>query len=143
VLVVGAAQLANDLVGPDWETAANAVITVPPLSAAQVGRYIDAGLYTSRRPEAPPLIVTVDAALIIGHRADGNLGRINALMRRMIANGGPVLTSWEAWTAPDDTDPRGALTARVRPAVWPTPEILRLINHYRVAAGLADRGTPD
>jgi hypothetical protein len=118
------------------------VITVPPLTAPQTGRYLDAWLQATRPPDAPPLIVTVDAALIVGHRAEGNLGRINALARRMIASGGPVLTSWDAWAAPDDADPRPNRATR-RPPVWPTPEILRLINRYRVAAGLADRSPPE
>jgi len=29
-----------------------------------------------------------------------------------------------------------------RPAAWPTENVLRLINHCRVAAGLAERGQP-
>jgi hypothetical protein len=86
--------------------------------------------------------VTVDAALVVGHRTAGNLSRINALARRMIASGGQVLTSWDAWAAPDDTGRHAAGQAEppVRPAVWPTPEVLRLINRCRMAAGLADRG---
>ena len=30
----------------------------------------------------------------------------------------------------------------LRPPAWPTPEVLQLINHCRVAAGLAERSPP-
>jgi len=58
----------------------------------------------------------------------------------MIARGGPVITSWDAWTAADDGHRTSAISEPpVRPAGWPTPDVLRLINHCRVAAGLAER----
>jgi hypothetical protein len=74
----------------------------------------------------------------------------------MIISGGPVLTSWDAWTATDDDhrhangsstgngarNGNGAAPPPVRPAAWPTPDVLRLINQCRVAAGLASRGEP-
>lgn len=142
LLVVGPPQLAGDLAGDLAANPGSSVVTVPPLTLPQVRPYLASWLAASRPPEAPPLIVTVDAALIIGHRAAGNLGRINALAREMIAAGGSLLTSWNAWTAPDGTGHQaGQLAAPpVRPPVWPTPEIVRLINECRVAAGLAERG---
>jgi hypothetical protein len=139
VLVVGLADLARELAAD-----APGAVAVPPLRPPQVGRYIDGWLRATRRPDAPPLIVTIDAALITAHRGDGNLHRINALVRRMIAGGGPVLTSWDAWSTHDGTDPpanRGI--SPVRPASWPTPEVLRLLNRCRQAAGLAERGAAD
>jgi serine/threonine protein kinase len=136
LLVVGPAELASDLgVHP-----ASAVIAMPPLTPRQVVTYIESWLRATRSPDAPPLVVTVDAGLIVGHRTDGNLERINALAREMLAGGGPVLTSWDAWVAPGDA--AGLVAALVRPPVWPTPEVLQLINQCRAAAGLAERGPP-
>jgi len=132
LLVVGPAELAADLGGHP----ASAVIAMPPLTPRQVVTYIESWLRATRSPDAPPLVVTVDAGLIVGHRTDGNLERINALAREMLASGGPVLTSWDAWVAPGDA------AALVRPPVWPTPEVLQLINQCRAAAGLAERGAP-
>ena len=136
LLVVGPAELAADLGGHP----ASAVIAMPPLTPRQVVTYIESWLRATRSPDAPPLVVTVDAGLIVGHRTDGNLERINALAREMLAGGGPVLTSWDAWVAPGDA--AGLVAALVRPPVWPTPEVLQLINQCRAAAGLAERGAP-
>jgi hypothetical protein len=135
LLVVGPAELAGDLVGSH---PASAVIAMPPLTPRQVIEYIQSWLHETRSPEVPPLVVTVDAGLIVGHRMDGNLERINALAREMIASGGPVLTSWDAWATRVDT--AGVVVPAVRPPVWPTPEVLQLINQCRAAAGLAGRG---
>ena len=133
MLVVGPNELGAEFAGSDPE----GVIPVPALSAHQVAPYVDSWLRATRSPEAPPLILTVDAALLIGHRAEGNLGRINALVRQMITSGGSVLTSWDAYAATDRDSGLGG--PRVRPAVWPTPEIVRVINECRAAAGLAER----
>jgi hypothetical protein len=131
MMVVGPSELAPELAGPER------MITVPPLSAPQVAPYVDHWLRATRAPEAPPLILTIDAALLIGHRAEGNLARINSLVRQMITSGGSVLTSWDAYAASDRGSALGA--PRIRPAVWPTPEVVRVINQCRAAAGLAER----
>jgi hypothetical protein len=139
LLVIGAADLAEELSGGD---AASALVEMPPLTAPQVASYVEAWLRATRAPDAPPLILTVDAALLVGHRAEGNLHRINTLARHMIATGGQILTSWDAWTAADDPGaaPRGPGAPVRRPTTWPTAQVLRLINQYRVAAGLGERG---
>jgi serine/threonine protein kinase len=135
LLVVGPAELATDLV------AANAVIAMPALSPPQIRAYIESWLRATRSPDAPPLVMTVDAALLVGYRTGGNLERINALVREMLASGGPVLTSWDAWAALDDA--AGRVVPLTRPPVWPTPEVLQLINQCRAAAGLAERAPPE
>jgi hypothetical protein len=53
-----------------------------------------------------------------------------------------VLTSWDAWNASDDRHTNGIAEPPVRPTAWPTPEVLQLINHCRLAAGLAERCPP-
>jgi hypothetical protein len=99
-------------------------------------------LRATRPPCSLPLVITIDAALIAGHRANGNLDQLNALARQMIERGGPVLTSWDAWNASDDRHTNGVAEPPVRPTAWPTPEVLQLINHCRLAAGLAERCPP-
>jgi hypothetical protein len=140
LLVVGPAELSTERGGT---IPASAVLTVPALTPLQISQYLHSWLRATRPTGAPPLILTVDAALIAGHRANGNLDQLNALARQMIAAGGPIITSWDAWTAVDDGH-RTAAPAEpaVRPAVWPTPDVLQLINHCRVAAGLAQRSPP-
>ena len=141
LLIVGPAELSTELGG---SIPASCVITVPALTPPQIGQYLDSWLRATREPGAPPLVVTIDAALIAAHRAGGNLDQLNALAHQMIAGGGPVITSWDAWTAVDDGHQTAANPEpAVRPAVWPTPDVLRLINRCRVAAGLAERGLPD
>jgi hypothetical protein len=148
LLVVGPAELSTELGG---SIPASAVVTVPALTPLQISQYLDNWLRATRSPTAPPLVFTVDAALIAGYRANGNLDQLNALARQMIITGGPVLTSWDAWAATDDDHGHNGNGARngnavapppVRPAAWPTPDVLRLINQCRVAAGLASRGEP-
>jgi len=137
LLAVGPVELPTELGG---SVPITTVVDVPALAPLQVGQYIDGWLRATRLPSAPPLIITVDAALILGHRADGNLGRLNALARQMIAAGGPVITSWDAWIALDD---QHSGEPWARPARWPTPNVLALINRRRRAAGLAERGAAD
>jgi serine/threonine protein kinase len=139
LLVVGPGELSTELGG---SIPASAVVTVPALTPQQIIQYFDAWLRATRPPSAPPLIITVDAVLIAGHRANGNLDQLNALARQMIARGGPVITSWEAWTAADDRQTNGLTEPPARLAAWPTPEVLQLINHCRLAAGLAERCPP-
>ncbi|HEX8109256.1 MAG TPA: hypothetical protein VF516_16095, partial [Kofleriaceae bacterium] len=139
VLVVGPGELSTELGG---SIPASAVVTVPALTPLQISQYLDAWLRATRPPCTPPLIITVDAALIAGHRANGNLDQLNALARQMIERGGPVLTSWDAWTASDGRHTNGVAERPAHPAAWPTPEVLQLINHCRLAAGIAERSPP-
>ncbi|HET7504605.1 MAG TPA: serine/threonine-protein kinase [Kofleriaceae bacterium] len=137
VLVVGVPELAL--------AEADRTIGVPPLAPHHVGPYLDGWLRATRPADAPPVVVTIDAALLVGLRTEGNLDRINALARQMFASGGPVFTSWDAWAAPDDTGRyvNGLAVPPARPAIWPTPEVLRWINECRATAGLAERAAPD
>jgi serine/threonine protein kinase len=139
LLVVGPGELSTELGG---SIPASAVVTVPALTPLQISQYLDAWLRATRQPTAPPLVITVDAALIAGHRANGNLDQLNAFAREMIERGGPVITSWDAWTASDDRHINGVAEPPARPPAWPTPEVLQLINHCRLAAGLGERSPP-
>ncbi|HSR99805.1 MAG TPA: protein kinase [Kofleriaceae bacterium] len=140
VLAVGTSDLAAELASADLP----APVAVPRLQPLQIYRYIDGWLRATRHPDAPPLIVTIDAALIVGQRSEGSLHRINAFARRMISAGGPVLTSWDAWSIPNDIGHPASRTGNpIRPAGWPTPEVLRWINQCRAAAGIAARSPAD
>jgi serine/threonine protein kinase len=135
LLAIGPTELSSELGG---SILATAVVDVPALTPLQVYAYLKGWLRATRALDAPPLIVTVDAALLAGHRARGNLAQLNAIARQMISAGGSVMTSWDAWTAADRDDPELSQLP-IRPALWPTPEVLALINHCRSVAGLADR----
>ncbi|HEU4730881.1 MAG TPA: protein kinase [Kofleriaceae bacterium] len=137
VLVVSAPDLAI--------AEAERAVGVPPLEPHHIGAYVEGWLRATRRPDAPPVVVTVDAALLVGLRTEGNLDRVNALVRQMLASGGSVFTSWDAWAAPDDAGRyvNGRAVPPVRPAMWPTPEVLRRINECRATAGLAERAAPE
>jgi hypothetical protein len=139
VLVVGQVELAIKHGGP---ILASDALAVPPLAAGDVGDYLARWLAVTRPTGAPPLLVTVDAAMLAGHRAQGNLGLLNALARQMITGGGAILTSWDAWAArdPSGRDGAGEAAPAVRPAQWPPPAVLALINQRRAAAGIAERG---
>jgi len=139
LVVVGPGELSTELGG---SIPASAVVTVPALTPLQISQYLDAWLRATRQPTAPPLVITVDAALIAGHRANGNLDQLNAFAREMIERGGPVITSWDAWTASDERHVNGVAEPPARPPAWPTPEVLQLINHCRLAAGLGERSPP-
>jgi hypothetical protein len=140
VLAVGTSDLADELASVDLPSP----VAVPRLHPMQVHRYLDGWLRATRHPDAPPLIITIDAALIIGHRSEGSLHRVNTLARRMITGGGPVLTSWDAWSIPNDIGhPAGRTGNPIRPAGWPTPDVLRLINQNRAVAGIAPRAPAD
>ena len=139
LLVVGPAELSTELGG---SIPASAVVSLPVLTPAQIGQYLDSWMRATRDPGAPPLVITVDAALIAGYRANGNLDQLNALARQMIVSGAPIVTSWDAWAAPDSHETGDPTEALVRPVVWPTPDVLRLINYCRTSAGLPERAPP-
>jgi hypothetical protein len=139
MLIVGPAELSAEFGGA---ILASAVAVVPPLGWLAVHEYLAAWLRVTRLPDAPPLIVTIDAALMAGYHAGGSLEQLNAIARQMITTGGPVVTSWDAWNAATASR-QGTPLSSVRPLLWPTPEVLHVINQCRVAAGIAERASLD
>ncbi|HEY0190915.1 MAG TPA: serine/threonine-protein kinase [Kofleriaceae bacterium] len=144
MLVLGPGELAADLADAGRPGPTTPVATMPALTGPQVRDYLASWLAATRRPEAPPLIISVDAALLVAHRSEGQLARINALARELVAMDARVLTSWEAWSAPDGSGepaPDGSGAPGARPDGWPTPEILEIINRCRAAAGVRIRAS--
>lgn len=117
-------------------------IGVPPLSRDQVTAYVRSWLAATLEPSARVLLFSPDALLLLAMRSGGALGRINRLAENMLvavaAEGGRTLTSFHAWTAPDDQ--RWAAQAQPapppRPADWPPAGVSSTINACRRASGL-------
>ncbi len=135
LLVVGELA-AEDGLGRD------AIVELPPLPSGAVTPYLEAWMGAARLPDAAPLLISPDAALLLGERSAGNLGALNELARRAIlaskrSSGGGVLTSWSVHlaAAPGPLARDGASA----PATWPTPAVLELINQLRRAARRDER----
>jgi type II secretory pathway predicted ATPase ExeA len=118
-------------------------LVMPKLGAAQTLEYLASWLSATQAATQRRLILTPDAALLIAHRSDGNLGRINCIAAAMLeaacAEGRSVLSSWDAWVAPADAPAPLRLPVLRRPRNWPSPEVLEILNAQRRAAGIASR----
>lgn len=116
-------------------------VRMPELTLRQSVEYL-AGLELAEE-SAQRLLVTPDAALLIAHRSDGNLARINRLvsgLRQGAAREGRLLvSSWDVWTAEAGDPPRGAAPAGPKPRDWPSGDALAVLNALRRAAGLTAR----
>jgi Protein kinase domain len=137
LLVIGDAALAGEVFDPT-----GAVFELSPLPLARVPAYLASWLRATLRQDARALMVTMDAAMLLGVRSSGNLRKLNALARRMLlSKPRAIFTSWEAAIATDDVSGEAALIPQ-RPTAWPTPEILQLLNQARRSAGVAERSPP-
>jgi type II secretory pathway predicted ATPase ExeA len=120
------------------------MLTVPPLEPRQTADYLASWITSARNPRAAPVIFTLDAAFLIHHRTSGNLARINSLACNMLQVAAQqkrrLLPSWLAWLALDVDGqlPDGALAVK-EPEDWPTPEVLNILNSYRLRFGLPER----
>jgi hypothetical protein len=137
LIVVGSPDLADQL------TAAGAIepemistIEAPALDVQQTTNYLAAWLNATRSPAALPLIITPDAAALVHLRSEGNLARINNLASNMLRMAAleerRVIPSWYAWMAPlaDGWAPEGNMNLQ-KPPLWPTPDVLEILNSYR------------
>ncbi len=139
------------LAGPDFEarllrspTVADKVtwqtLHLSVFRASEVAQYIERWLRHTLDQNAEPLLFTPDALLILTHRSQGIALRINRFVTSMLMAAAVqqrrVLDSWDAWAAPlePSTAPQAA-----RPEQWPTPEVLRILNHCRNEAGMQPR----
>ena len=135
-------SLLQPLVGVDPKAISH--LPVPALDGLQTASYLASWIAAAKDPSAPPLLFTTDAALIAGHRAKGNLARINRLATNMLRMAAydkrRVLPSWYAWSAPDDRDwipDRGPTVDK--PPGWPTRDVLALLNACREESALPKR----
>jgi hypothetical protein len=131
LVVIGGADAGSLLNEPDR-------VVVPPLTSQQLLDYLRGRIALAREPGAAPLLLTLDAALLVHVRSGGNLAKVNRIATRMLAAAATqrsrVLTSFHAWGAADATDGMPAASSRGRQ--WPTPEVFVILNAQRAAMGL-------
>ncbi len=117
-------------------------IAVPPLDGQQISRYVRTWLDAALAPDAPPIIVTPDALLLLALRSEGALERVNCIGANMLllaaAERRRTLSSWHAWIASDRErwSETPALLLPRRPKSWPPPEVVDVIDACRRAAGM-------
>jgi type II secretory pathway predicted ATPase ExeA len=143
VLLAGAPGIADDLARAGVDLAGERVPEVPiaPLDGEQLPRHLRGWLEATLARSAPPVIVTPDALLLLELRSGGALERVNCIAENMLclaaAEGRRILSSWHAWSASDRerwAERRSALPRR--PASWPPPEVVDVIDACRRAAGM-------
>jgi hypothetical protein len=138
---------------PDFDqrlAACPTLASVPPwsvrrtreLTDSEVAAYVSAWLNYSLAPGTAPIIFTPDSILLVAHRSQGIPAAINRIAAQMLMNAASkarrVLDSWDAWSAIDSAN-----TAQIaRPSLWPTSDVLSLLNRCRCAAGIAPLPQP-
>ncbi len=134
LVAIGGPDLANLLEGAEG-------ITVPPLTSRQMLDYLLGRIARAREPGNPPLLLTLDAALLIQVRSGGNLSRANRIATRLLeaaaAQRAHVLSSLQAWSAADFVD--GSAELRLSSDSWPTDDVFAILNAERAALGLEPR----
>jgi len=127
----------------DRRSAASPPRTPPDGVPAETARFLSAWWREARSPEAPPLLCTPDAVLLIDRRAGGQRARLERLadnaMELATASGRGIVTSWEAWTAPVEerlTQAGAVAELSRRREPWPPEPVRGEINACRERAGL-------
>ena len=128
--------------GVDFRGEAVPEVALPPLDREQIARYVRAWLETALARRAPPLIVSPDAMLLVALRSGGAIGRVNRILENMLvlvaAERRRTLSSWHAWAASDRESWSGRAPAALprRPAAWPPPEVVDVLDACRRGAGV-------
>ncbi|MBK8014790.1 MAG: protein kinase [Deltaproteobacteria bacterium] len=120
-------------------------VSIPALDGMQTLSYLTAWLKACQGPETPPVIVTPDAALLVGYWSGGVFGDINRIATNMLQIAASlekrIVTSWEAWSGAsllsDDTELDDHL--RRPPTGWPVPDAERIIAECRERSGMHPR----
>jgi hypothetical protein len=140
VVLVGTLDAADELVAAAGGEPAVRLLAPAPW---QMRDYLVAWLRAAQAAEAPPYVLTGDAALLVWQRAQGSLRRANRIAANMVRlaahDGRRVLSSWEAWTAPEDEglpDDHDTSAALHRPAEWLSAEARAVLNACREQVGL-------
>ena len=145
LLLAGPPGLSRDLPPPDGPAAVAAPreLSIPALDREQVARYVHRWLAASRAVETPPILFTPDALLLLRLRSRGVAGRVGVLAENMLllaaAEGRRTVSSWHAWAASDRErwcDTRAVDALPSRPAAWPSPDVLDVIDACRRGAGM-------
>lgn len=115
-----------------WNT-----LTLPALGAVDVAAYVEAWIDYSRAPGVPPILLTPDALLLLAHRSLGIIGKVNHIVVNMLKAAATrerrVLDSWDTWVGSLESSDG---PSSQRPREWPTPEVLKLLNHCRQQVGI-------
>jgi len=135
--------------GVDFQGEAVPELPVPPLDRVQVAAHVRGWIEATLAPDAPPVIYSPDALLLLALRSEGALERVNCIAENMLvlaaAGGARALSSWHAWTASDGERWSHASPPELprRPERWPPPEVIDVIDACRRGAGLPPwpRGT--
>jgi type II secretory pathway predicted ATPase ExeA len=117
-------------------------LQLPALEREDVEIYVRAWLDAALAPRSPPLLLSLDAMLLVALRAEGALDRIDCLCENMLvlaaAEERRTLGAWHAWAASDQerwaTRPPPEFPRK--PPTWPPPEVADVIDACRRGAGL-------
>ncbi len=135
-----AAALARCRVAPGDERVSE--LSLAPLEREDIERYVRGWLDATLAKRAPPIIVSRDALLLLALRSESALDRIDCICENMLLLAASerrrTLCSWHAWTASDverwAARPLDGLPRR--PAGWPPPEVIDVIDVCRRGAGM-------
>ncbi|MCA9550186.1 MAG: serine/threonine-protein kinase [Myxococcales bacterium] len=133
-----------ELVGPDADLVD---VSLPAMSDLELLEYARAWLRSIRSESSPNVLITPDAAFLVGQLTDGSLQEANHLLRNALLvalqRKERVLGSWHVWAVHQHADQLaddgqdGAFARQlVRPEAWPTEDVLELLNRRRARAGL-------
>jgi type II secretory pathway predicted ATPase ExeA len=145
ILMVGPTRLVDELAeaGLDYHGEHTPEIAVPPLDRLQLAAYLQSWIKVARPPNAPPILMTPDAVLLLTLRSEGALPRVNRIAENMLllaaAERRRILTSWHAWTASDQerrAENNTPVALPQRPNHWPPTEVIDVIDSCRRSAGL-------
>jgi type II secretory pathway predicted ATPase ExeA len=147
LLVVASPGFTRQLSLEGVDPAAVKELSVPPLDGLQTEAYLRSWIAAAQAPGAAPLLFTPDAAVVICHRADGNLRRINALATNILQLAAldrrRVLPSWYAWGVSHEEGWVPEASQVGRPPAWPPRQVLALLNAHRERAGMPLRCAPE
>jgi hypothetical protein len=118
-------------------------IAVAALDPEGIARHVRGWLDATLDPLTAPVLVTRDALLLVAHRTQGALERVNCVLHNMAWLGAAerrrTLSSWHAWVAPDRErwlGPEAAQGLPLRPGAWPPPDVVDVLDACRRAAGM-------
>ena len=149
VMLLADSELAQQLAriehrGRDLVLAEFAIL---PLGPRQTQLYMKACIRAALGPNAAKVVITPDAAFLAAHRSGGRLRALNQIAFSMLCfaaiEGRRVLTSWDAWNGHLGTGDERDEIPRPRPTLWPTPEVLQILNSSRLESGIVLRRAAD
>jgi hypothetical protein len=118
-------------------------LTVPLLDREQLSAHVRRWIEAALAPDAPPILVSPDALLLLALRSQGALELVNRISENMLllaaAERRRTLTSWHAWAASDRERwslARPGATLPLRPDPWPPAEVIDVIDACRRGTGM-------